>query len=172
MILLLIYILFWFIIYYIEGTHDAYITKETNEHQPAKDYYKANFYKGKWHTWDSYQFAIFHIAFGLLISAFSSCSVTDSLDSRLLSGVEVLSEISYLKSVSLICISVSIRMIAHDLFYDLAMKRSIFTIPSCQGLWDWYDCSIVWIHKHSHIHPFFLRIIPLIITSIFYLYIT
>jgi hypothetical protein len=150
MLTLIIYILFWFLVYFIEGTHDAYITKETNEHPPAKNYVLANFYKGKWHTWDSYQFAIWHIVIALLLASNS------------------LSEILYLKALSLITISVSIRIVAHDLFYDLGMNRSIFTIPTCQGSWDWWDCFIVWLNKNIGVPPLFLRFIPLFISISFY----
>jgi len=148
MITLLLYILFWFVVYFIEGTHDAYITKETNEHPPAPNSYLANYYKGKWHTWDTYQFTIWHIVVPLLFA--SSFIPLPFL----------------LSTLSLILISVSIRIVAHDLFYDLGMKRSIFTIPTCQGNWDWWDCFIVWIDAKIGVPPFYLRFIPLFLSII------
>ncbi len=159
MLTLVIYILFWFLVYYIEGTHDAYITKETNEHPPAPNAFLANYYKGKWHTWDSYQFAIWHIAIAFLFSCFTN------------NCIDIFSLNSLLVTSSLITVSISIRIVAHDLFYDLAMNRSIYTIPTCQGKWDWWDCTLVWINKHTFIHPFYLRFIPLFISiSIYYVF--
>jgi hypothetical protein len=155
MILLFSYILFWFLVYYIEATHDAFITKETNEHPLAPNAFMANYYKGKWHTWDSYQFAIWHIVIALLISF--------SLHQDFLTLFSL--------ALTLTFTSVSVRIVAHDLFYDLAMNRSIYTIPTCQGKWDWWDCTLVWINKHTFIHPFYLRFIPLFISiSIYYVF--
>ncbi|MBU1115005.1 MAG: hypothetical protein KKE09_07715 [Bacteroidetes bacterium] len=159
MAILIVFILFWVLIYYIEGTHDAYITKETNEHPSAKNASLANFYKGKWHTWDTYQFAILHTVIASLLAIAMSCA-------------QFVFDFHFvLLTLSLICISVSIRIIAHDLFYDLGMKRSNFTIPTCQGSWDWWDCFIVWLNNHVGIPPLFLRFIPLILSIIFYLFI-
>ncbi|MBU0472912.1 MAG: hypothetical protein KKF62_01980 [Bacteroidetes bacterium] len=150
MITLLLYILFWFVVYFIEGTHDAYITKETNEHPPAKNSYLANYYKDKWHTWDSYQFAIWHTVIASLLAIAMSCSQFLTL------------------TLSLIFVSVSIRIVAHDLFYDLGMNRSIFTIPTSEGKWDWWDRFISWLDKKCFIHPFYLRFIPLFFSISFH----
>jgi len=151
MIALLIFIAFWFIVYFIEGTHDSFITKETNQHpQPTSPQAKilANYYKGKWHTWDTYQFAIWHIIIALLLAS-SFFPLT-----------------FLLSTFSLILISVSIRIVAHDLFFDLGVNRSIFTIPTCQGKWDWWDCFIVWIDAKIGVPPFYLRFIPLFLSII------
>ncbi len=157
MLLLIIYILLWVLLYYLEGSHDAFFTKETNEHPPAKDKAKANYYKGRWHVYDSYSYAIFHIGFAIL---FSLVSVTEPL--------EAISEICYLKSVTLLLIGIAIRMIAHDMFFDIGMKRKVFIIPTCQGTWDFWDCWLVKLNKIHPLLPYVLRFTPITISIIFY----
>ena len=155
MLILILYIALWIFLYYLEGFHDAFITLETNEYPPAYNYVKANYYKGKWHKYDTYSYAIFHIAIALLVAFTMSPEPFTS----------------HFLTLALIFISVSIRIVAHDLFYDIGMNRSIFTIPTCQGSWDWWDCFIVWIDKKLGVPPLFLRFIPLFISiSFYYLY--
>ena len=130
-----------------------------NQHpQPTSPQAKilANYYKGKWHTWDTYQFAILHIVIASLLAIAMSCA-------------QFVFNLHFVLSIlSLILISVSIRIVAHDLFFDLGIPRSIFTIPTCQGKWDRWDCFIVWLNKHSPINPFYLRFIPFFVSIIIY----
>ena len=150
MLLLGLYSAAWILIYYLEGTHDAYITLETNEHPPAKDYFTANHYKGLWHTYDTISYIIFHIAG----AALASLLAVQDMDRTLCLG--------------LLLISVSIRIICHDLFFDLGVKRSPFTIPTCQGEGDWWDCLLVRFYKSTGLNPFLFKFIPLILSIIFY----
>lgn len=158
MILLSIYIIIWVFLYFLEGTHDAFLTKEVNEHPPAKDYVKANYYKGRWHIWDSYSYSIFHIGFALLFAMIKINSSVDFFNFNFLSLAFVFA-----------LISVSVRMIAHDLFYDIAVGRPIFTIPTCQGKWDFWDCWIVKLNDLHPILPFVLRFAPIITTTVIYI---
>ena len=154
MLLIGLYIAAWVIIYYLEGTHDAYITLETNEHPPAKNEFLANKYKGLWHTYDTISYSIFHAA-GAALTSFLA---VQDIDRTLCLG--------------LLSLSVSVRIIFHDLFFDLGVKRSPFTIPTCQGKWDWWDCLLVWFYKTIGLNPFFFKFIPLIISITFYLIFT
>ncbi len=171
MLILISYIALWIFLYYLEGFHDAFITLETNEHPPAKDFVKVNYFKGKWHVYDSYSYAIFHIGFALLFALLTS-------DSRLLSGVEarlttydyLLSSRFLLLTSSLIAISVSLRMILHDMFFDIGMKRKLFIVPTCQGSWDFWDCWLVKLNNLHPILPFFLRFAPITISLVIYIF--
>ena len=153
MLFLGLYIVFWILLYYLEGTHDAYITLETNEHPPAKNYYLANKYKGLWHTYDTFSYAIFHITIAALGSYVN------------------LGELHRTAALLLLFVSVSIRIICHDLFFDLGVKRSPFTIPTCQGRWDFWDCALVWFYKTTGLNPFVFKFIPLIISTALYFFI-
>ncbi len=156
MIILISYIELWVLIYYIEGTHDSFLTKEVGEHPQAKDYVKANYYKGRWHVWDSYQFTIIHIGFALLFALLRQ------------GNENIFSSYFLLLTFSLITISVSIRMIAHDFFYDLGVNRKPFSIPTCQGKWDFWDCWIVKLNNLHPVLPFVLRFAPITTTTIVY----
>ena len=168
MLLLIIYIVLWIFLYYLEGFHDAFFTLETNEHPPAKDKVKANYYKGKWHIYDAYSYAIFHIGFAMLFAFFSVAEPAVIEHGR---NVEAFSSRFLLESFILILVSVSLRMILHDMFFDLGMKRKLFIVPTCQGKWDFWDCWIVKLDKINPILPYFLRIFPFSISiSIYYIY--
>ena len=162
MLLLGLYCTVCILIYYLEGTHDAYITLETNEHPPAKDYFKANHYKGLWHTYDTISYTIFHIAGAALASLLA------------------VQDMARTHCLGLLLISVSVRIICHDLFFDLGVKRSPFTIPTCQGGparynllsvpgWDWWDYLLVRFYKLTGLNPFLFKFIPLIISITIYL---
>ena len=164
MLFLGLYIVLWIFLYFLEGIHDAFITLETNEHPPAKDYFKANKYKGLWHIYDTFSYSIFHIGFAALFT------------------YVIYGELVRTPALLLLCISVSVRIIFHDFFFDLGVKRSPFTIPTCQGKlvphslgvsgWDWWDCLLVWFYKTVGLNPFFFKFIPLIISITIYLIIT
>ena len=151
MLFLGLYIVLWIFLYFLEGFHDAFITLETNEHPPAKDYVKANHYKGLWHTYDTISYAIFHIGFAALFS------------------FVIVGELARTPALLLLCVSVSVRIIFHDFFFDLGVGRSPFTIPTCQGKWDWWDCLLVWFYKTIGLNPFYFKFIPLILSITFYL---
>lgn len=154
LLFLILYIVLWVFLYYLEGTHDAFITLETNEHPPAEDYIQSNFYKGKWHTLDSYSYAIFHIVFSLFAATLLK---------------QGMFHVSFLAFLS---ISISVRIIFHDLFYDIGVKRSILTVPSYQGSWNWYDGFLIWVYNTFRINPFPFKFIPLTLSVIFYFLIT
>ena len=175
MLLLISYIVLWILLYYLEGTHDAFFTLETNEHPPAKDYVKANYYKGRWHVLDSYSYVIFHIGFALLFALLkefierSQDEFIEPVEMRLLSVVEIFSPNFLLLTLSFLLVGVAIRMFAHDLFFDLGMKRETFIIPTCQGSWDFWDCLLVKLNKIHPILPYVLRFLPLTISIIIYI---
>jgi len=140
--IIFLFILFWFVIYFIEGFHDANFEKQLDTHPPAANPILENYYRGRWHTFDSIQFALFHIVTSYLLTIAFNNNFTFFFIS--------------------LFVSIGIRIFAHDLFYDIGVNRGIFTVPTCQGNWDFWDCSMVWLNKKTNLPPIFFRFLFLV----------
>ncbi len=114
MLILISYIAFWIFLYFLEEFHDAFITLETNVHPPTKNYVKANYYKGMWHKYDTYSYAIFHIGFALLFAFLT-------FDSRLTTNDSLFSFPFFLLTFSFLLVSASVKR----------KDRSWFTVKAC-----------------------------------------
>lgn len=150
----LLFMIFWFVVYITEGTHDAYFDKECGTRPPAENKELELYFKGKWHTWDSYNYALIH----LFISYLYTAVIVSGTGLPLLKTAAVF--------LSFLILSVTVRIFTHDLFYRIGKGESIKTVPSCQSKlfgFDWWDCIMVFLYEKTKVYPVVYRTIPIIV---------
>ena len=145
LIIFLSSILFWIIYYVFEGLHDTAFIKERDtlkEKVKDEDYdavdSRIKFHEKMWHRYDSLEKSLVKIIFSVLVFL-----ITNNL----------------LFSFQLLCLSVAIRMIMHDLVVALGLGKGLKHIGPSQDIW--WDTFLRKMNS-SGINQYIIKAIPLI----------
>jgi len=132
------FIIFWVFYYWLEGTHDGYVTMQLLSRAVMPDS-KDKEYSLKWHNWSTFQHAWLHIVAPLLLAT------------------------SLWQYIILLNISIALRVLLHDYFImatRFGWKAALTTYPTYDYKGDWWDGILVYL-KNKGVSQYALKFIYL-----------